>query len=66
MDSIKIFLKKKKQKVKKGPKIKSKYFRRRKRKKSANVIVDAKKNLSEDQKEQLVEYRRTFCITHSK
>ena len=48
MNSIKIFLKKKRQKVKKGPKIKSKYFRRIKRKKTANIIVDAEKSLSED------------------
>ena len=65
MKGIKIFLNKKKKSEKKPVKG-FKVFRKKKKKKKRQYYCERNKNLSEDQKQRLVEYRRTYYTTHNK
>ena len=43
-----------------------KVFRKKKKKKKRQYYCERNKNLSEDQKQRLVEYRRSYYTTHNK
>ena len=63
--SIKIFLKKKKNKRQKRPKKDINILLKKKRKKKYQNHHERNKNLTKEQKKKLVEYRRNYHITHN-
>ena len=63
---IKTFLKKKKTKGEKRPVKDIKILLKKKKEKKRQCYCERNKNLSEEQKQKLVEYRRNYYITHDK